>query len=257
MALGKFFVTVFATAATLAGAGYLISTFGQTPNGNSSGNDNGNGNGNGPPKLGSWEFAEWTTTAADPTVELPAIVVLHDADNGDADIRAMFNGFESPARILVPLGTLGTGQKRSYIEPQADMLALQKVSLALQDFLFAILKERKVKGRLIVVGLGSSGTLATALGLFASLAVRQAYALGGSYNASSVPLAPQAQVKIRQWLQSVLSKSVQDATTEAFKLMTSRGFNAELLIGDFDLPVTTALFKAWLWPELLQGVGEA
>ncbi|PCC75739.1 hypothetical protein SAMN02745121_00280 [Nannocystis exedens] len=252
MALGKVLVTVFATAATLAGAGYLISTFGQpTPNGT------GNGNGNGPPKLGSWEFAEWTTTATDPAAELPTIVVLHDTDSGDADIRAMFAGFESPARVLVPLGTVGSGQKRSYIEPQADLMTLQKVSIGLQDFLFAALQERKVKGRLIVVGLGSSGTLATALGLFAGLAVRQAYALGGSYNTSSVPLAPQADVKIRQWLQSVLSKSVQDATTEAFKLMTSRGFNAELLIGDFDLPVTTAVFKAWLWPELLQGVGEA
>jgi len=49
-----------------------------------------------------------------------------------------------------------------------------------------------VKGRLIVVGLGSSGTFATALGLFASLAVRQAYALGGSYNTTAATQASTA-----------------------------------------------------------------
>lgn len=205
----------------------------------------------GPDRLGGWEFAEWTTTATDVSTELPTIVVLHDVSSGAADVRVLFEGLEQPARIFVPLGKFGAGEQRGYIALEgASMKEAQTAAMELQSFLFAVLSARKVTGRIIVIGLGTSGTLAIALANYAGLAVRQAYAVGGLYEPAYVAEKPQAQVRVRMLLQETAPQNVQANTANAFKLMSERGFDAQVLAGDFDLPVTSALAKQWLWPEL-------
>lgn len=251
--LGKILFWGGVTAAVVGGAYALTQYSSASPPKNNDKTDDGK-------LLGGWEFAEWTTGGAAADAELPTIVVLHDENSGDADVRAIFDGLDLSARILVPLGKVGSGQKRSYVDPdKAAAPDVQKAAVDLQGFLFDVLKRRRVTGRLVVVSLGTiSGTMALALGFFAALAVRQVYALGGLYEPAYVAQAPQAQVRMRLLFQSTLSKLAQDLTTEAFKLAASRGFdNVQMQVGDFDLPVTRALAQSWLWPELAANLAKA
>lgn len=252
--LGKLLFWGGVTAAVVGGAYALTQYSSASPpkNGDKPADDG---------KLGGWEFAEWTMGGAAADAELPTIVVLHDEGSGDADVRAIFDGLDLSARILVPLGKNGSAQKRNYVADPDKATApdVQKAAVDLQAFLFDVLKKRRVTGRLVVVSLGTiAGTMAISLGFFAGLAVRQVYALGGLYEPAYVAQAPQAQVRIRLLFQSTLSKLAQDLTTESFKLAASRGFdNVQIQVGDFDLPVTRALAQSWLWPELAANLAKA
>lgn len=153
----------------------------------------GPGPGPGDGKLGGFEFAEFYLNGAKPGEKLPTIVLLHAEDSDAPAALPVLSTLTKPARVLVPRGPIATPNGRAYVPPTAQGAALSKALVgqawALQAFLAGALAKFPVVDRLVVVGLGTAGSMATALGLEGGAWVRYAYGVGGTFTADWVPLA--------------------------------------------------------------------
>lgn len=251
MSMGKIILYASATVAVVGVGALVASNLGGTPLPTGQGQG---GQGEGEGRLAGYELAEWTTGGASPGAELPTIVILHAPSSGDQAVRQAFANFPAPARLVVPLGRTGEGQVRSYVDPTLPNIGgrLQIESVALQSLLAAVLQSRKVLHRVIVVGLGGSGTLAMLLGLYAGASVRQAYAVGGTLDSTQVAPAPTAAVQLRMLVSGGLLPGMAEGTLAAVQLAASRGFDAHAEVGGVQALPT--LIQTWLWPQLTAGL---
>lgn len=144
-------------------------------------------------KVGGYEVVTMLTGGAKETDVLPLLILLHqDLSTAEAALP-LLAGYDKPLRVVVPLGTYVKDGKRAYVDPALGIIdrrkALQQTAIGLQDFIVTAQATWPSTGRVFVVGLGSSGAMAVNLGMFAPPLVRQAFGIGGVFEAEWVPLA--------------------------------------------------------------------
>lgn len=144
-------------------------------------------------KLGGYDFAEFYIGGGKPDQKLPTIILLHAEDSDAAAALPVLSTLSKPARVLVPRGPIATAKGRAYlpagVQGAALLKAITEQAWALQAFLVSALAKYSVAERLVVVGLGTAGSMAVALGLEGGAWVRLAYGLGGVFTADQMPLA--------------------------------------------------------------------
>lgn len=213
-------------------------------------------------KLGGYDFGEFYLNGAKPEGKLLTIVLLHAEDSDAAKALAVLSTLKQPARVVVPRGNVVTPNGRAYLPLAAQGEALTKAvsteAWALQGVLTETMARFAVADRLVVIGLGTAGAMATLLGLEGGAWVRLAYGVGGTVTAGQVPLAQEPHAV------AVRKLSYGDAVgfdKLAAATAAERGINYFTLYeADVD-PVggvlDDATTRAWLMPLLEQDLGGA
>lgn len=188
---------------------------------------------------------------------LPTVVLLHGEGQVPAAAREVLP-VSRPIRVVTVLGRVeDVAGRRRHVDPLLQGISLREALLREADEIgatvVAAVQRFAIEGRVVVVGLGTAGAIALAIGLRGAMFVRAALGAGGTLTADWIPPAapPEpAQLYKLSWGDAEGFDQLAMATA------AERGWPTRLDLGDIDAIDGTpdaATSRAWLslyWQQL-------
>lgn len=211
----------------------------------------------GEPGVPSAALVESFIGGGKPGDDLPVIVLLHAAGSNPTAAIKLLAPITGPARVLAPVGryTMGAEFVRFFVDPALLIDAQRVAALAEADRLGAIIdaivaaNPTPVPSRVILIGLGSSGELATRIGLAHPLQVRQSWATGGAVPPAWVPAGlPQLGNLQRPRNRKLTFGDAIALDNVAVAAATKAGLDLSLM--QLKAPPTADQVQKWIFPEL-------
>lgn len=199
------------------------------------------------PKLGPYLFVERQLGGQ---ADAPVLLLLHDDGSRAEDALQLLDGLGTPARVLALQGDQFAKDGFAFVDVQrpdrgkAEIDAAVKLSAAAADALSRFSPSR----RIVVAGVGRSGTLAALLALFGGVAVRVGLGAGGRLEPSQIPMAAGADAPaiVLTWPPDLAP------TIEAAKLAASRKLSVQVVEYDGQTPPPADVLGGWLREQLVK-----
>lgn len=122
------------------------------------------------PRVGEIHYLEFVTAGADPETPLPMIVAIHGLGDSPQKFRALLDGFDRPARVILPRGIDAYEEGWSWFplrarDPDVAALAqgIDRAADLLAPAIEQLCKQRPTVGKPIVTGFSQGGMLSFAL----------------------------------------------------------------------------------------------
>lgn len=189
----------------------------------------------------------------------PLLFLIHDQASNPSQALKLLENVGSPLRVIAPSGGFEEGQgKRYFVDPKLSGDAYWAAMLAQADVLQDELAASLMKGptpkpaRIVVLGLGGNGPLATFLGLTMPMFVRRTFATGGAIPSTWVP-EQLGDLPVDEYVTQNRKISYGAAVpidTASAALAKSRKMDLELLV--LNQPPSPAQVQKWLLPGLFE-----
>ncbi|KIG15834.1 Phospholipase/carboxylesterase family protein [Enhygromyxa salina] len=140
-------------------------------------------------QLAGVHFLEFVTAGADPAAELPMIIAIHGLGDSPEGFRGLLQGFDQPARVIVPRGLDAHGPGWSWFpirvsnvssEDLQELAAgIERAANTLAPMIEQLAATRPTTGKPIVTGFSQGGMLSFTLAIQHPQLLSAALPIGG------------------------------------------------------------------------------